>query len=198
MGDEEILNACMINKGDNIFSFSERKAEERIEALLSVKSVDVSRRFPSSVKITIIERMPFACIEAMGKYYEADDEGLIINTYDDASSAKSIIISGTSYLFDPQYVVVDWSSNPNLKTMYDVITFFSEKGLTGYISEVRFSEKGCYYIYTNNSNVIKFYSLEAFDSNHEFISNFIVYEKRKIMVEVVAGVDPVYKQIDIN
>ena len=70
---------------------------------------------------------------------------------------------------------------------------------TNIISEIYITPGGNYYLYTEKANIIKFYSLDAFMSNIEFIEDFsFILKNRSIMVEIVEGRPPVYQTINLN
>ena len=53
----------------------------RVAALAPVKSVDVSREWPSKVRIQVTERTPVAVIEIGGKLHALDEAGVVFSSY---------------------------------------------------------------------------------------------------------------------
>lgn len=198
LSSEEIIEASGIRIGDNIFRFSAKDAESAIKALQNIKNASVVRVYPNKVKLIVLERSAFVSVSFGGTYYVYDDENLKISETKNISEAGGLIISGmtdNSLLLSD---VLDSSSSAILATAFEIAFWQQQNNLHGSITEIYISPSGYYYAYTKNSNIIKFYTLAAFDSNKEFIKDYLLYEDRHIMVEVVEDSEPVYKVIQIN
>ena len=80
---EQIVNSCGLNKGDNLFAFSENDLNETLRrALPYVKSVTVKRSLPGSVKLTVKDSSEYACFNVDGGFYVINSEGFVLNRYD--------------------------------------------------------------------------------------------------------------------
>jgi cell division protein FtsQ len=86
---DEIVQASGIHPGENgyrkirispeaILGLRLIDAEDAIEALSYVKEAVVRLVFPNSVKITITERKPAACIVYLGSFLTIDDDGYVL------------------------------------------------------------------------------------------------------------------------
>lgn len=60
--------------------------QRRIAALAAVKSVEVSREWPSKVRIDVVERTPVAVIEIGGALHALDADGVVFSSYRHAPS----------------------------------------------------------------------------------------------------------------
>ncbi len=78
LSDKQIIEKSQISKGQNIFSISLSKTEERIEELAYAKEVNIKRVFPSTIKITVKECKPRAYIAFDNKYVLIDYSGKIL------------------------------------------------------------------------------------------------------------------------
>lgn len=76
---DAIIQAADISMDENIFFINSREVRRRVKDIPQIKKVDVFPKIPSSIFIKIEERKPFAVFIAQGKYYIADDEGVIIS-----------------------------------------------------------------------------------------------------------------------
>lgn len=66
-------------KGRNIFTVSEKIAKDNIEkAIPEIKVVNVERSFPSSVKITVLKRVPIIAVKCSDGYAIIDREANVI------------------------------------------------------------------------------------------------------------------------
>lgn len=70
--------------------------ERRVAALAPVKSVQVSREWPSKVRIDVVERTPVAVIEIGGQLHALDASGVVFSSYKHApSSLPKVTSAGT-------------------------------------------------------------------------------------------------------
>lgn len=74
----EVLAEAGLRKGMSIFLVRERKASERLTALPVISSAVVSRRFPSTVQIKLVERVPAAYLLDRECFWAVDREGIVI------------------------------------------------------------------------------------------------------------------------
>ena len=198
VSNEVVLETSGIKEGENLFDFKAKTAENLIKTIPVVKNVSVVRQYPDKVKIIITQRVPFVTIYTGNLYYSLDDEGMVLSETEKINDSDSIVLSGVSDVQPVVSQVYDINSNVNILTAYELSSWLRSQNLLNRVSEVHVSAGGYYYMYTKNSNVIKFYSLSSFKSKEDFIKDFIQNEKRSIMVEVVEDSEPVYKVININ
>jgi len=194
----QIEETSGIKIGDNMFSFHTSGAEKTLKAdIMIIKSVRVIRILPDRVKIAVVERTPAYIFTGPYGCISVDEEGIVIGITQSPESPDAVIVSGydTGELLIGE--IMDLSSSAVLTTIRTVTSRLKEKGDLDLVSEIHVSSGGCYYIYSKNSNVVKFYSLSSFEANLEFIDLFLNCETRPIMVEVIEGSEPVYKSIDI-
>ena len=78
---EQAAAICRIEKGMNIFSVNTRLSEELLQILPRVSQAHVSRRLPSTVKITITERQSVAMMNVGQAVIELDGSGRILDRY---------------------------------------------------------------------------------------------------------------------
>jgi hypothetical protein len=93
---------------------------------------------------------------------------------------------------------LDFNATAQTQTVFSVLDFFISKDMLSSLSEIYISPSGYYYVYTNNSNIIKFYELSSFESNEDNVLYFLSSGQVNIMMEVVEGSNPVYKRKEIN
>ena len=197
----EIIDSSGIKKGQNLFDYNTKKAEENILSLSYAESVEVVREYPDTVHIYVLEKKGSMAYLTGGVYYYLDENGMVLKTESSLTDTDVMIVSfaeNTEGEFYEVGSIVDLKKDPRLAIAKSVYDFSKKNDLTHYISEFYVSSAGVNYIYTTRSNVIKFYTYAAFEENEDFIGDFITYEDRHIMAEVVEGSRPVYKVIEIE
>jgi cell division protein FtsQ len=194
---DEVLEACGIQVGENLFQFNASDVQDSIKQIPIVKNASIVRIYPDTVKIIVTERIPYMVLNSNGVFYGIDETGKVISASNSLSDSSAMIVSGIDDIVLELGDTYDFLSNVYTQTAYNVLEFLTAQNLTDAVSELYISSDGYYYLYTNKPNVIKFYSWDVFESNEDFIKEFIEDEDRSIMVEVIEGCNPVYKNIEI-
>lgn len=195
VNEEEVLNVSGIKIDDNIFAFSASKVQDKIKQISNVKNASVVRIYPSSVKIIVTERVPYMIIFSGGFYYSIDKEGQVLSKDAQAFNSTGVVVTGINGIALEQGSAFNFLSLAATQTAYEILDYLQNESLFDMVSEIYISPKGAYYIFTKKNNVIKFYSLTAFNANKEFVKLFFLNEDRPIMAEIVDGSNPVYKVI---
>ncbi len=90
--DPDILKAVInIQKGDPLFSFNPAQARVLVERISWIKTARVERRFPSTIYINVVERVPLAFWQKKGKLKLLDEQGVVI-TSERLSRFENLII----------------------------------------------------------------------------------------------------------
>lgn len=72
---EQIIGACGIRKGDNLFLAKTGRAEKQIQARLPyIGSVKVKRKLPAQISIQVAEAQVLGAVESAGKYAVLSDD----------------------------------------------------------------------------------------------------------------------------
>lgn len=74
-----IIAAASAVEGENILTLDSGGVRQRLLGVPLVKSVEVSRRFPNTVLISVEEREPWGYWESGGGRYVIDQEGIVLN-----------------------------------------------------------------------------------------------------------------------
>jgi cell division protein FtsQ len=76
----DVLKRAAIPGDRNVWLIDKHAAESRVDSLAWVRATHIHRVFPTSVRITVVERTPAACIEAASARYLVDASGAVIET----------------------------------------------------------------------------------------------------------------------
>lgn len=88
---EKIISASGINPGENIFKLDLKASAERLKGIPLIKSVEISRRLPSAVEITVEERRARALLPVEGGFIQVDSDGVCLQKGDIASSQLPVV-----------------------------------------------------------------------------------------------------------
>jgi cell division protein FtsQ len=76
----EVRDAAGVRTGTPLLRVDTDAARARVARLPQISSVQVARGWPSSVVITVTERVPIAVVESAGQRYLVDHEGVLFDT----------------------------------------------------------------------------------------------------------------------
>ncbi|QAT50141.1 FtsQ-type POTRA domain-containing protein [Caproiciproducens sp. NJN-50] len=80
---EQIIGACGIKKGENLFLAKTRQSEKQIQARLPyIGSVKVRRKFPARISIQVAEAQVCGAVESSGKYVVLGDDFRVLEMAD--------------------------------------------------------------------------------------------------------------------
>jgi cell division protein FtsQ len=199
VSEETVRACCKIQIGQNIFDFKAAEIQDQLKTIARISKVSVVRIYPDKVKIVITERQPIVYISYEGQYYAVDDEGIVVEISSSNIAADAVMVTGLSGVEMPDVGrKLDFNATAQTQTVFSVVNFFITKDMLSSVSEIYISSSGYYYVYTNNSNIIKFYELSSFESNEDNVLYFLSSGQANIMMEVVEGSNPVYKHKEIN
>jgi cell division protein FtsQ len=77
---DQVREAAGIVDGTPLLRVDVAAARARVARLPQVASVEVTRGWPSSVVVTVTERVALAVVESQGQRYLVDDEGVLFDT----------------------------------------------------------------------------------------------------------------------
>ncbi|MGZ4448110.1 MAG: cell division protein FtsQ/DivIB [Nocardioides sp.] len=77
----DVRHAADVATGGPLLRADLDRVQRRVGALAAVKSVDVSREWPSKIRIQVVERVPIAVIEIGGHLHALDADGVVFSSY---------------------------------------------------------------------------------------------------------------------
>ncbi len=78
---KEVKEAAAVPTGGPLATADLVAIERRVASLAPVRSVDVTRKWPHDVQITVVERVPVAVVERGGVFRAVDSAGVVFNSY---------------------------------------------------------------------------------------------------------------------
>ncbi|MBO8136629.1 MAG: FtsQ-type POTRA domain-containing protein [Desulfotomaculum sp.] len=142
---EKIIELSGVVLGSNIFKLDLHSGEKKISLLPAVKNVEITRRFPSTIVITVTERRPVALLPVEEGFAELDREGIFLRKAEFIQSSFPVITGGDVPGVKPGQKV----RNNAVITALTVIDKLPAQ-LTKQLSEVHVDTKNEVTIYTIN------------------------------------------------
>ena len=84
LGDAEVRAVAAVPKGEPLARVDLDAIRARVQALAVVRSAEVTRQWPDSIRITLEERVAIAVVELGGRLRGMDEEGVVFRDYTQA------------------------------------------------------------------------------------------------------------------
>ena len=132
---EEVVRACGIRLGSKLKSLDPAVIEANVDATGTLAYVDVQRRYPVTVRLTVRERSHDALTLQAGKVLILDSDGYVVSADNTAPEQSVPYVTGlksNTYRIGKQ---LD-ATPARLEAMKAVLEALKEKGATAYVSEL--------------------------------------------------------------
>jgi cell division protein FtsQ len=123
----EVRRAADVPLGGPLLRADLERVRRRVGSLAEVRSVDVSREWPSKIRIQVVERTPVAVIEIGGRLRALDASGVVFSSYGQAPKGlpKVSTPAGTSAAALKQAADVVSALPPTLAAKVDHVQVLS-------------------------------------------------------------------------
>ncbi len=126
---EVILSACGVDKGDNIFTVSEKRTLKLLrEQLPFIDSVEFDRTLPDTLNIKVTDAKENVCYMADGKFYTVSKKGWVLESYDKQPKNITLIICDGAKCALGQKLGFDDGANDDVA--HDIIKKLEENKLS--------------------------------------------------------------------
>jgi cell division protein FtsQ len=92
--ERQVAGAAQVDLGTPLARVDLSAIEARVAALPSVESVSVSRSWPHTVSIDVVERTPIAAVRKGGAWWEMDAAGVVFRRTPERDAALPIVAAG--------------------------------------------------------------------------------------------------------
>jgi len=111
----EILDALDLHDGEPLLGFDGAAARTALERLPWVREAQVERRFPATVRVRIVERLPLALWQTQGRHVVLDTDGKEIRKADPGAFANLVMVVGADAPAHTRELLALLATEPDLK-----------------------------------------------------------------------------------
>lgn len=151
LSEEKICSVADIGLGVNIFKLKMAVVTSNLKQVPLIKEAQVARSLPSSVVITVVERVPLGLLPAKEGFIEVDDEGVYLARAGAGTPGLPVITGVQVDLSGPGQVF----ESERLRSALDVINGLPAESAAN-LSEVHVDEDGQIKIYTSEGYQCRF------------------------------------------
>lgn len=147
VSSETIISLSEIQIGENIFKFYKGSASNKIKENAYIESVNIERKIPGTIEISVEERTPKYSVDFMGKFMYINSQGYFLELSEDKKGLPIIYgITTNEEEVLPGKRLNDEDLN-RLEEVMKIMSSANENGLEGKITSVDISNKNDYTIY---------------------------------------------------
>jgi len=185
--NDEILKLIEIKQGANIANIDLRILKDAIEAHPYIESAQISRRFPSSLWINVVERTPVAFINST-KLYAVDQSGVLLPLLQSVELSDLPIITGINgFLEVPGRQI----NSDFLLGAIELIhaTRIVNSNFYQSLSEVNYDQKKGFIVYFNDATFPALFGFNDYFDKAQKLWAFILQIRREQRYEILRHVD---------
>ena len=158
--EAKILDLCQINSEQNLIFLNNQKIVESILVNPLAKNVELAKKLPNTLKITITERVPVALLVCPDGFIQVSEDGYFLALLKNIGHYAIPIINGISmdYLPGPGQKI----KNDTLLTVLEIIKQ-SDPNTLKYIAEINMANSSNILAYTTLGVEIKLGDLERLE-----------------------------------
>lgn len=128
--DPKVVIAALKIDQISLLSFNTQTARNTVEALPWVKTAHIFKLFPSTIKVKIEERVPYAIWQHKGKHYWIDTDGVKITEIEVSNRPDLPLIVGKGAATAAHQLFAELKDNPELKRRMSVAFRVAERRWT--------------------------------------------------------------------
>lgn len=179
---DEIYRIAGIPEQTNIFRLNTNDVKSRLMKDLRVADVDIVRRFPGTVILTIKERQPIAYVASSYGFFELDQQGVILAAFKNFKQLNVPIVTGIK--IENGYIG-DTVSNPDLDRVLEYLSLLDEN-ILNQISEINIKSPDQMIAYTVSSAQIRIGSEERLAEKAKFTNEILrEIDEKKMVIEYI-------------
>lgn len=147
LSDEKVISISSIELYTNIFNFSKTKVQSKLKENSYIESVEISRKLPSTVVITIEERVPTYMLQFADSYVYINNQGYML----DISNEKLEIPILTGFTTDLSNIKAGNRINSEdlnkMRTVIKIYQALSNNELSESLSKIDMSDEKDYILF---------------------------------------------------
>ena len=180
---DQILEAANLREGENIFTVNLARVHDRLQQLPQVDEVQVVRKLPSEIDVTIVERKPIAWITTEKEVADpfASDAAFLVDARGVLMKEKKLlpeylglplIVGCASEMLEPGKVV----ETPEARAALDLLRLSTRSFMQTrfQIREIDLSKEYCLVVTDKNHTRVTF-GFDELDTQLQRLEQFLIY-----------------------
>lgn len=191
---QSVIEASDIQMGDSIFLVDLNKAHYKINALLNLDKLEITKIMPNKLLIRMEESVPICAIDYNGTVTYVTRDSKLIENGEYLRKTDIPIVFGAEKLTVSD-IGKEISIEPywRFDTVLNILKDFQDQGNLSKISEVRMTDNNTYEIVTKNGTILIVWDYDNFAENSNYIQNTLNQNTSNMIINLTGGTKPVVK-----
>lgn len=191
---QSVIDASEIQKGQSIFLVDLNKANYKINALLNLDKLEITKIMPNKILVRMEESKPICAINFNGTVtYITRDSKLIENGEYLRKTDIPVVFGCESLTISDIGKKVSVEPYWRFDTVMNILKDLQDHGNLNKISEVRMTDNNTYEIVTKNGTILILWDYNNFVENANYIQNTLEQNTSNMIINLTAGTKPVVK-----
>ncbi|MBQ7953912.1 MAG: FtsQ-type POTRA domain-containing protein [Clostridia bacterium] len=132
----EIVEASKIKIGDNLIRTSKSRVIDLINDIPYIKSVEVSKKLPSTINISIVECKVHSYVEVNKKYIYLDDEGKVLEISDKLlEQGRTLLVAGKVKSHEVNQII-EFENDSYIDTYKTLVQMLESSAFSGMVTNI--------------------------------------------------------------
>ncbi len=179
ISSNEIISLSRIEKGTNLYKMRSKQIAENIKENKYIEEVNVSRKLPSTIVITVKERKPEFYLEFGGAYTYIDSQGYIIELSSNVleNKPKLLGLKTPSENIKPGNNLCD-EDVENIYEVLKILKIAENYSIKDKITSINISDSNNYVLNIQNENkIVNVGTTEKIDTKMMYLQSILEKEK---------------------
>jgi cell division protein FtsQ len=191
---ESVIKASEITIGESIFLVDLNKANYKINELLSLEKLEITKIMPNKILIRMKESTPICAINYNGTVsYITQDSKLIENGEYLRKTDVPVIFGCEKVIIDDIGKVIKVEPEWRFDTVTTILKDLKDYENLDKISEIRMTVDNTYEIVTKNGTIFIVWDYNNYEENKKYIQSSLDKNISNMIVNLTIGTKPVIK-----
>lgn len=149
LSEDIIKNALEIKDDKNIFMYSTKKMEEKLQENTYIEDVNIKKILPDGIRVDINEKEIMGLIRHEGIYCYIDKYGNVINSIEEIDKDEKYVIVDVEYYLDKNNTI-DFKNEEIKKGLLYLLECINDNNLQKKIKQINYQENDIINMYTKD------------------------------------------------
>ncbi|RDY25725.1 cell division protein FtsQ [Romboutsia weinsteinii] len=193
---EEVIKILNISSNKNIFQYNINKMEKKLLEHNYIETVDIKRKFPDKLSITIKEKKEVAILSNKNNYCYIDSNGEFLKKIQEVEDKNKVIVTDIEYNIDKNNKI-SFKDEENKKRLLYLLNDLQDKKIYDRIANINFQNDDIINMKTINNIEILLPKDNNIDYNISRISEVLIdlqnKNKKNGTIDLVSSRNVVYR-----
>ena len=159
--ENSIVSVSNIKLGQNILRINKKTIKENLMQLPYVEEISIKRNWPDTIEISVVEKGAIAKIMTFGAIITIDENGLVLESYTDASNIDIPLINKIDVVSYGVNKEIETPDIEKINNILEVLKIFKKNDMLNIVEKVEKDDN--ILIYTKSGHVVNLGNITDLD-----------------------------------